>query len=246
MLALAEHGEFKFATLDHVPDESEIDRLTATYPFLLEDKFYLQCSPYNNPSGCSLTSQGLSISCSRSIVNPEAFCYNTVTGAQYTKAESEKIMSVLSRAEKLLVLRLKTILSNRYSNAPINAVPPQVNPIPSEDVNKKDADELSRIIRELRAKYGTPPVAPPPPEVKSKPTPIPVPPKVVTYEECVSLSQEFNFPQLIEAISSGNTVRAKQVLSQLVQVIIKDEKVLKKYKSYTRRISRCEREIEGK
>jgi len=245
LLAVAEHGNLKYVTVDPTITPKDLESIYDMYPFLLDEKYSLICSPSREPTNCRLTSPGFGVICEKPLYSHTVTCYNPVTGSLFSKSESEKLFEDIKKMHKICMIRFNLHLKNIYAPPKVSEVPVQENPVPPPDVEepavKKDIDELSRIIANLKSTYGTPEKTAPPTPPKPPPTP---PPKKPSYKMCISLANEFGYPELKDAIASGNKDAMMSALKGLSEIILSSDEALIDYTEYARKLRICQHEIE--
>ena len=242
ILAISEHGSIKFVTVKSEISNAELETLISSYPFLLDDKYGLICSPYPNPTNCRLESPDMGISCEKPLFAKKVTCYNTVTGELYSATDSAKIFEMLSKAHKTCALRFTLDVKKKFATPKVSSVPPQANPVPQKTEVKKEAendvDKLFAIINDLKAKYGTPSTTPPPTAPKKT---VPVEKE---FKECFELANEFGFPEMKQAIESKDKDKALAILSSISSSIIQSDRALLDYKKYSTKIRKCQHKLE--
>ena len=242
LLAVAEHGSIKYVTVNRELTVAELETYFSSYPFLLDNKYGLICSPYPTPTNCRLESPDMGISCEKPLYMRSATCYDMVTGELYSKSTSEKIFEMLSKAHRTCALRFTLDVKKKFAPPTVSSVPPQANPVPPKEEEEKtvedDVNKLFKIVNELKTKYGTPPTTPPP-----KPPKKTTPPEK-KFKMCFELANDFGFPEMKEAIASRNKEKAMSVLHAIADSVLSREDALIDYTEYGRRIKLCQRELD--
>ncbi len=221
LIAEAEHGTVKFTRLNRRLSERELNNLLSLYPFVVDDKMKLYCSPPQHPSDCYMQADVESFTC-QTVTDTRVMCYSPVTGHLYSPATSRKIMDALRSAYSLCVLRL------RRTNEKLGAtnVPTENKP---EGEPKNQFDNLIRRINQgtgipTDQAIATPPSLPPP-----------LREDLLRLAPCYLLAKLVTVPEFTEALNQHNLAQAYRFLPDVIIQVAR----LNLLTEYERTVNEC-------